>query len=67
MLRHHKLGGESAEQHTVGWIHYLERLRVAAGGGDPGPDEGRSPARIAARGRKGTPRDSSGASGARRR
>ncbi len=40
LLRHHKLGGESAEQHTVGWIHYLERLRVAAGGGVPGPDEG---------------------------
>jgi uncharacterized protein YndB with AHSA1/START domain len=40
MLRHHKLGGESAEQHTVGWIHYLERLRIAAAGGDAGPDQG---------------------------
>lgn len=40
VLRHHKLGGESAAQHTVGWVHYLERLRIAAAGGDPGTDEG---------------------------
>jgi uncharacterized protein YndB with AHSA1/START domain len=40
LLRHHKLGGESASQHRVGWLHYLARLRVAAGGGDPGPDPG---------------------------
>ena len=40
MLRHHKLSPDSAAQHTIGWIHYLERLRVAASGGDPGPDEG---------------------------
>lgn len=39
-LRHHKLGGESAAQHRVGWLHYLERLRIAGGGGDPGPDPG---------------------------
>lgn len=30
--------GESAESHGVGWEHYLERLRIAAAGGDPGPD-----------------------------
>ena len=40
LLRHHELEGESASQHTVGWLHYLERLRVAAGGGDPGADPG---------------------------
>lgn len=40
LLRHHKLGDASAAQHTVGWVHYLERLRIVAGGGDPGPDEG---------------------------
>ncbi len=40
LLRHTKLGPESAAQHTIGWVHYLERLRVAAAGGEPGPDEG---------------------------
>jgi uncharacterized protein YndB with AHSA1/START domain len=29
---------ESAESHTHGWDHYLERLAVAAPGGDPGRD-----------------------------
>jgi uncharacterized protein YndB with AHSA1/START domain len=29
---------ESAESHAHGWEHYLPRLAVAAGGGDPGPD-----------------------------
>lgn len=29
---------EAAESHAVGWDHYLERLVVAAGGGDPGRD-----------------------------
>ena len=29
---------ESAESHAIGWDHYLERLVVAAAGGDPGPD-----------------------------
>jgi len=28
----------SAESHTGGWDHYLGRLRIAAAGGDPGPD-----------------------------
>lgn len=30
---------ESAEKHGHGWRHYLQRLRVAAGGDDPGPDD----------------------------
>lgn len=29
---------EAAQQHGQGWDHYLERLMIAAGGGDPGPD-----------------------------
>ncbi len=29
---------EAAESHAVGWDHYLERLAIAAPGGDPGPD-----------------------------
>jgi uncharacterized protein YndB with AHSA1/START domain len=29
---------ETAESHAHGWDHYLERLVVAAPGGDPGPD-----------------------------
>ena len=28
----------AAEKHAHGWDHYLERLVVVAGGGDPGPD-----------------------------
>ncbi len=37
-LVHAGLDAVGAEQHDVGWAHYLERLRVAGGGGDPGPD-----------------------------
>jgi uncharacterized protein YndB with AHSA1/START domain len=29
---------EAAQSHAHGWDHYLERLVVAAGGGDPGVD-----------------------------
>jgi hypothetical protein len=29
---------EAAGSHAHGWDHYLERLAVVAGGGDPGPD-----------------------------
>jgi uncharacterized protein YndB with AHSA1/START domain len=29
---------ESAESHAHGWDHYLDRLGIAARGGDPGPD-----------------------------
>lgn len=30
---------ESARKHGQGWTHYLERLRQAGAGEDPGPDE----------------------------
>ena len=29
---------EAAKSHTHGWDHYLPRLEIAAGGGDPGED-----------------------------
>jgi uncharacterized protein YndB with AHSA1/START domain len=29
---------EAADSHGHGWDHYLERLAIAAPGGDPGPD-----------------------------
>jgi uncharacterized protein YndB with AHSA1/START domain len=31
-------GADAAESHEAGWRHYLDRLRVAATGGDPGDD-----------------------------
>lgn len=31
-------GAEAAESHGKGWDHYLERLVMAAPGGDPSPD-----------------------------
>src|SRR4051794_16381599 len=31
-------GAEAAQSHAHGWDHYLERLTIAAPGGDPGPD-----------------------------
>lgn len=38
-LEHRELPtDEAAMQHGEGWTHYLERLEVAAPGGDPGPD-----------------------------
>jgi uncharacterized protein YndB with AHSA1/START domain len=38
-LRHTGLPDEDAvTQHIQGWDHYLDRLSVAAPGGDPGPD-----------------------------
>jgi uncharacterized protein YndB with AHSA1/START domain len=38
-LRHSGLPDEEqVAQHGHGWEHYLERLRVAAAGGDPGRD-----------------------------
>jgi uncharacterized protein YndB with AHSA1/START domain len=38
-LRHSDLPTDgAATAHTWGWNIYLERLRVAAAGGDPGPD-----------------------------
>lgn len=37
-LEHGGLSPREASKHAVGWPHFLERLRVLAGGGDPGPD-----------------------------
>jgi uncharacterized protein YndB with AHSA1/START domain len=38
-FRHRGLpSAEAAQQHAHGWDHYLERLVVAASGGDPGAD-----------------------------
>jgi len=33
-------GAEEARSHAHGWDHYLARLVVAGGGGDPGEDRG---------------------------
>jgi uncharacterized protein YndB with AHSA1/START domain len=38
ILRHLNLPEPAREQHVQGWTHYLGRLKVAAVGGDPGPD-----------------------------
>jgi uncharacterized protein YndB with AHSA1/START domain len=35
---HRDLSQEQAASHRVGWDHYLERLKIAAAGGDPGED-----------------------------
>jgi uncharacterized protein YndB with AHSA1/START domain len=35
---HTGLPAPEVEQHRLGWAHFLERLVVAAAGGDPGPD-----------------------------
>ena len=32
---------EETTNHGRGWAHYLERLAMAAAGGDPGPDTGK--------------------------
>jgi len=37
-LVHRDLPGEARGPHTEGWQHYLDRLTIAAAGGDPGPD-----------------------------
>ncbi len=39
-LEHRDLPDEQRHGHAVGWTHYLARLRLAAGGEDPGPDPG---------------------------
>ena len=36
-LRHHDLPADEHDLHRGGWTFYLERLIVAAAGGDPGP------------------------------
>lgn len=37
-LEHGGLTAEGAREHAIGWGHFLERLRILAGGGDPGRD-----------------------------
>jgi hypothetical protein len=36
---------ESADSHRHGWGHYLDRLAIAAAGGDPGTDPWSDPNR----------------------
>lgn len=42
-LVHSELPEHAVAFHRAGWEHYLERLAVAAAGGDPGPDEWLAP------------------------
>jgi hypothetical protein len=35
---HAGLPAAYTEQHRLGWAQFLDRLLIAAGGGDPGPD-----------------------------
>jgi uncharacterized protein YndB with AHSA1/START domain len=37
-LEHTGLHPTEAAKHAVGWPHFLDRLEVLAGGGEPGPD-----------------------------
>jgi hypothetical protein len=37
-LTHRDLPPGEVPAHQAGWSHYLDRLAVCAGGGDPGPD-----------------------------
>ena len=37
-LVHAGLPADAVDDHGKGWAHYLERLSIAAPGGDPGPD-----------------------------
>jgi uncharacterized protein YndB with AHSA1/START domain len=37
-LEHTGLTPGEAKKHAVGWPHFIERLSIAAGGGEPGPD-----------------------------
>ena len=37
-LAHRGLPADAVDDHGSGWAHYLERLALAATGGDPGPD-----------------------------
>ncbi|MEZ5669450.1 MAG: SRPBCC domain-containing protein [Alphaproteobacteria bacterium] len=46
-LFHRGLSGSVAERHNHGWAHFMERLQVAASGGDPGPDPWAKPAAAA--------------------
>ncbi len=45
-LRHYDLPDEEQRKlHKEGWDHYVDRLAVVAGGGDPGLDRGMDPSR----------------------
>jgi uncharacterized protein YndB with AHSA1/START domain len=37
-LAHRDLPPDEVPKHETGWSHFLDRLVVAAAGGDPGPD-----------------------------
>jgi uncharacterized protein YndB with AHSA1/START domain len=37
-LEHSGLSPREVAKHAMGWPHFLDRLRVAGGGGDPGAD-----------------------------
>jgi hypothetical protein len=37
-LEHSGLVPAEAKKHAIGWPHFIDRLRVAAGGGNPEPD-----------------------------
>ena len=37
-LEHSGLTPAEAKKHEIGWPHFVQRLAVAAAGGDPGPD-----------------------------
>jgi uncharacterized protein YndB with AHSA1/START domain len=37
-FRHLGLPADAIDDHDGGWKHYLDRLAIAATGGDPGPD-----------------------------
>jgi uncharacterized protein YndB with AHSA1/START domain len=37
-LEHHGLVPDEARKHAIGWPHFLGRLRILGGGGDPGSD-----------------------------
>jgi len=37
-LVHRRLPPDQLGQHGIGWGHFLDRLIIAAAGGDPGPD-----------------------------
>jgi len=41
-IEHSGLVPAEAAKHAIGWPHFIERLGVAAAGGDPGPDPWKS-------------------------
>ena len=42
-LAHRHLPDDELPKHGTGWDHFLPRLIIAAGGGDPGPDPWNTP------------------------